>query len=145
MTAGPVRTSSTFRLSTIPSSRRRSCWHSMVYAQDAGEMVQFCGLSEKADKEGFIVVYPNGTGRMERMLTWNAGTCCGCGPRNVDDVGFVDPCSTTSPNCRRRSESTPPACRTGRCSAIGLRASCRIASPPSLPFLAPWARRPATP
>ena len=24
-------------------------------------MVRFCGLSEKADKEGFIAVYPNGT------------------------------------------------------------------------------------
>ena len=30
------------------------------YAQDASVMVQFCGLSDKADKEGFIVVYRSG-------------------------------------------------------------------------------------
>jgi polyhydroxybutyrate depolymerase len=30
-----------------------------------------------ADAEGFIAVYPDGTGRMrDRLLTWNAGTCC---------------------------------------------------------------------
>lgn len=44
-----------------------------------------------ADQEGFIVVYPNGTGRMaDRLLTWNAGTCCAYSVLNrVDDVGFV--------------------------------------------------------
>ncbi len=44
-----------------------------------------------ADREGFIVVYPNGTGRLEeKLLTWNAGTCCGYAmAEKVDDVGFV--------------------------------------------------------
>ena len=44
-----------------------------------------------ADKEGFLVVYPNGTGGLAgRLLTWNAGTCCGYALDNkVDDVGFV--------------------------------------------------------
>jgi len=44
-----------------------------------------------ADREGFIVVYPNGTGRLEdRLLTWNAGLCCGYAQaEKVDDVGFV--------------------------------------------------------
>lgn len=44
-----------------------------------------------ADREGFIVVYPDGTGRLRRrLLTWNAGTCCGYArDRRVDDVGFV--------------------------------------------------------
>jgi polyhydroxybutyrate depolymerase len=43
--------------------------------------------NEKADTEGFIVVYPNGTGRLQ---TWNAMHCCGEALRdNVDDVGFV--------------------------------------------------------
>lgn len=42
------------------------------------------------DEAGFIAVYANGTGRFERMLTWNAGNCCGYAMRNnVDDVGFV--------------------------------------------------------
>jgi len=44
-----------------------------------------------ADREGFIVVYPFGTGRFkEKLLTWNAGSCCGSAARDkVDDVGFV--------------------------------------------------------
>ena len=56
---------------------------------NAEGMVRFCGLNEKADKEGFIVVYPNGTGWMN-MLTWNGGNCCGYAMKNkVDDVGFT--------------------------------------------------------
>ena len=44
-----------------------------------------------AAREGFIAVYPNGTGGIGgRLLTWNAGTCCGWAAANqVDDVGFV--------------------------------------------------------
>lgn len=42
-----------------------------------------------ADREGFVVVYPDGTGRGP-FLTWNAGTCCvGSVVRRVDDVGFA--------------------------------------------------------
>jgi polyhydroxybutyrate depolymerase len=57
---------------------------------NAEQMVRFCGLNEKADQETFIVVYPNGTGRVERMLTWNGGNCCAYALWNkVDDVGFT--------------------------------------------------------
>jgi polyhydroxybutyrate depolymerase len=52
----------------------------------------WCGLDGIADQEGFLAVYPNGTGRFssQRMLTWNAGTCCGYArAQAVDDVGFV--------------------------------------------------------
>src|SRR5688572_9343275 len=36
------------------------------------------GFTGKARKEGFIVVYPEGTGLLQSMLlTWNAGHCCG--------------------------------------------------------------------
>jgi polyhydroxybutyrate depolymerase len=57
---------------------------------NAEQMVRFCGLNEKADKEGFIVVYPSGTGRFEKMLTWNGGNCCGYAQWNkVDDVAFA--------------------------------------------------------
>ena len=46
-------------------------------------------MNEVSDRHGFLVVYPDGTGRA-RLLTWNAGTCCGLAVReNVDDVGFV--------------------------------------------------------
>jgi polyhydroxybutyrate depolymerase len=59
-------------------------------ATDAAAMVRFCGLNETAEKERFLVAYPNGTGRREHLLTWNAGTCCGYAMWNrVDDVGFT--------------------------------------------------------
>jgi len=47
-------------------------------------------MDETAAREGFIVVYPNGTGGIgDRLLTWNAGTCCGrAAASQVDDVGF---------------------------------------------------------
>ena len=48
-------------------------------------------LDQLADTEGFITVYPNGTGPFSsRLLTWNAGTCCGYAAKNgIDDVGFI--------------------------------------------------------
>lgn len=44
-----------------------------------------------ADRLGFIVAYPNGTGLLKtRLLTWNAWNCCGYAMENrVDDVGFL--------------------------------------------------------
>ncbi|HEX6040129.1 alpha/beta hydrolase family esterase [Longimicrobium sp.] len=47
------------------------------------------GMTELARREGFIAVYPNGSGR-GRMLTWNNGTCCGWAMRErMDDTRFV--------------------------------------------------------
>jgi polyhydroxybutyrate depolymerase len=54
--------------------------------------VDYFQLNEKSDQEGFIVVYPEGTGR--RVLgklfgSWNAGRCCAPGmDEQVDDVGY---------------------------------------------------------
>ncbi|MCL5611190.1 MAG: polyhydroxybutyrate depolymerase [Chloroflexi bacterium] len=49
------------------------------------------GFESVADEKGFIVVYPNGNGRLgDKLLTWNGGTCCGYAVTNqIDDVGFV--------------------------------------------------------
>lgn len=49
------------------------------------------GFTDKARKEGFIVAYPEGSGRFrDKLLTWNAGHCCGYAmEQGVDDVGFV--------------------------------------------------------
>jgi polyhydroxybutyrate depolymerase len=45
-------------------------------------------LTAKAEQEGFIMVYPDGTGSIR---TWNAGGCCGYAlNNNIDDVGFID-------------------------------------------------------
>jgi len=48
-------------------------------------------MTEKAEEEGFIVVYPDGNGRLkDRFLTWNAGFCCGYAlENNIDDVKFI--------------------------------------------------------
>jgi polyhydroxybutyrate depolymerase len=57
---------------------------------NAEGMVRFCGLNETADKEGFIAVYPSGTGVLKQVLTWNGGNCCAYAMRNnVDDVAFT--------------------------------------------------------
>lgn len=59
-------------------------------ATDAAAMIRFCGLNATADRHRFLVAYPNGTGRREHLLTWNAGNCCGHAMWNkVDDVGFT--------------------------------------------------------
>lgn len=52
------------------------------------KMTQF---SDKADKEGFIVAYPSGSGRFANVLkTWNFWHCCGYSIRNnTDDSGFL--------------------------------------------------------
>jgi polyhydroxybutyrate depolymerase len=53
---------------------------------------EYAELDAVADREGFIVVYPNGTGPLpRRLLTWNAGDgCCGYAmARKVNDVGFA--------------------------------------------------------
>lgn len=47
-------------------------------------------LSLKADKENFIVVYPDGVKSPLGIRTWNAGVCCGySADQNIDDVGFI--------------------------------------------------------
>lgn len=52
---------------------------------------QYSRMDRAAAEYKFIVVYPNGTGQFEnRLLTWNAGTCCGYAMQNgIDDVGFI--------------------------------------------------------
>jgi polyhydroxybutyrate depolymerase len=53
-------------------------------------MEKFSGFSDLADREGFIVIYPNGMGIFGYFQHWNAGHCCGkAADDNWDDVGFV--------------------------------------------------------
>ncbi|HET9911670.1 MAG TPA: PHB depolymerase family esterase [Anaerolineales bacterium] len=58
---------------------------------NADTQIQTSGFSVLADEKGFIVAYPNGSGRQgDKLLTWNGGTCCGYAVTNqIDDVGFV--------------------------------------------------------
>ena len=56
----------------------------------AAGMEKFSGFSDLADREGFIVLYPNGMGILGFLQHWNAGHCCGkAAEDNLDDVGFV--------------------------------------------------------
>ncbi|QDU61106.1 Oxidized polyvinyl alcohol hydrolase precursor [Planctomycetes bacterium Pan216] len=60
-------------------------------ATNAHIMANLTEFNAKADKEGFIVAYPNGTGRTPWVGTWNAGRCCGhASKEGIDDVGFVE-------------------------------------------------------
>jgi polyhydroxybutyrate depolymerase len=58
---------------------------------DAKTQKWYTRMDAVADREGFIAVYPNGTGGLgTRLLTWNAGNCCGVAALSrVDDVGFT--------------------------------------------------------
>ncbi|MSU78224.1 MAG: polyhydroxybutyrate depolymerase [Gemmataceae bacterium] len=57
---------------------------------DAKMMEAFCQLNATADKHGFIVVYPNGTGPGGFLQTWNAGLFPGdLNKQKVDDVKYL--------------------------------------------------------
>ncbi len=58
---------------------------------NAKNQIRISGLNKLADEMGFIVVYPNGTGKLfDKVLTWNGGGCCGYAQeKGVDDVGYV--------------------------------------------------------
>lgn len=53
-------------------------------------MEKYSGFSRLADREKFIVLYPNGIGILGYLQHWNAGHCCGKAAKdNIDDVGFI--------------------------------------------------------
>jgi polyhydroxybutyrate depolymerase len=57
----------------------------------AGQIEKQSGFSNLADREGFLVAYPNGAfGLFGFFQLWNAGHCCGKAQSdNIDDVGFL--------------------------------------------------------
>jgi polyhydroxybutyrate depolymerase len=77
-----------------PQLEKSKAWPVVLAFHGAGLtpewMVSFSGLNEKADREGFAVVYPGAAGPEALALTWNGGNCCGeAMTKNVDDVAFV--------------------------------------------------------
>ncbi len=58
------------------------------------ESIKYFNLNPKADKEGFLAIYPEGYGKDldgKHLGTWNAGKCCApATDKNIDDVGFID-------------------------------------------------------
>lgn len=49
------------------------------------------GIDRVADRFGYVVAYPNGTGFLKQnVLTWNAGKCCGYAlEHHINDTGFI--------------------------------------------------------
>lgn len=57
---------------------------------NGAQVAKSAGLIDKAAKEGFILVLPEGSSRFGKLETWNAGGCCAYAMRKkVDDIGFV--------------------------------------------------------
>ncbi len=59
---------------------------------NADSAIRMSGFNHVADANGYILAYPNGTGRLhdDKLLTWNGGACCGYAQEmGVDDVAFV--------------------------------------------------------
>jgi polyhydroxybutyrate depolymerase len=77
-----------------PGEHEQEAWplvlvlHGAFSTADA--MERQSGFSELADREGFVVAYPNGIGLFGYLQHWNAGHCCGLAEMDrVDDVGFL--------------------------------------------------------
>lgn len=62
------------------------------YRGNGNVMMDASRMNEDADRRGFLVAYPNGTGPLRyAFLSWNAATCCGSSTdRRVDDIAFAD-------------------------------------------------------
>jgi polyhydroxybutyrate depolymerase len=51
---------------------------------------KFSGFSRLADRENFVVLYPEGIGILGYLQHWNAGHCCGkAADDQIDDVGYL--------------------------------------------------------
>lgn len=79
----------------LPSSYSDANTYPIVFAMHGGGRLGYEGvegqseLSELSDREGFIVVYPEGIKRFG-YRTWNAGDCCpSATTMGTDDVGFI--------------------------------------------------------
>lgn len=80
----------------LPSSYDPSESYPLVFVFHGGggngdNIEDTTNFSRKAVEEKFIVVYPYGTGKLNKLLlTWNCGFCCGYAlENNIDDVGFI--------------------------------------------------------
>lgn len=92
------------------------------------------GFTKKAEKEGFYVVYPNGSGKRGHiLLTWNSTHCCGHAMQSrVDDVSFIsaliDKLSKEYPIDSRRIYVTGMSNGAMMAHQLGIALSSRIAA-----------------
>ncbi|PHR86647.1 MAG: polyhydroxybutyrate depolymerase [Blastopirellula sp.] len=79
----------------VPNQKMPAAGWALVFAfhgsgSSGEDMADFSGLISKAEAASFVVVFPDGSGRIPSARTWNAGHCCGYAHRHqVDDVKFV--------------------------------------------------------
>ncbi len=80
----------------VPSAPDETKTYPLIIALHGGggsarSMDSSTGLQAEAHRVKAILVYPNGIGRFkDRLLTWNAGNCCGYAlEKQADDVGFI--------------------------------------------------------
>lgn len=61
------------------------------HEESATVVMHASDLDAEADRQGFLVAYPDGSGRLRSAaLSWNVGTCCGYARRHgIDDVDFA--------------------------------------------------------
>ena len=59
---------------------------------NAANAERMSGFTDKAARENFIVVYPEGSSRLKgKLQTWNAGHCCGYAmEKGINDVAFIN-------------------------------------------------------
>lgn len=83
---GLDRTYHVYRPASIPPSRKAPLVVMLHGGYGSGSQAEKdYGWDRLAQREGFIVAYPDGVNR-----AWNAGMCCGVPrKRNIDDVGFI--------------------------------------------------------
>ncbi|MDB5677213.1 PHB depolymerase family esterase [Sphingomonas bacterium] len=57
---------------------------------NGAQLTRSAALIEKARAAGFILALPEGTARIGKLQTWNAGGCCAYAMRQkIDDIGFI--------------------------------------------------------
>jgi polyhydroxybutyrate depolymerase len=75
-------------------SGRAQCALLLVFHGGGGnpeQVLKGSDIVDRAAREGWILVAPAGSGRLERFLTWNVGFGFGYAmTAHVDDIGFVD-------------------------------------------------------
>lgn len=100
---------------------------------DAQAMAWFSGLNALSQQENVVVVYPNGTGPLELLQTWNAGNFPGgLARRKVDDIGFLaavlDDVQRVAPVDRRRVYATGMSNGAMMCYRLAAEMADRIAA-----------------
>lgn len=105
---GPTNTAGTdtLELRTLESAGARRTYRVHIPSTVSGEvplvivlhggggngstLIYSAGWLDKAEAEGFIVAFPDGTGRREDRYTWNAGGCCAYAMTSkAGDVAFI--------------------------------------------------------